>query len=131
MINHGLEEGAKVLLVGDAAPLYYRGEVVYQTTWDRGPLSDAMRDQGDDPAAWFEALRRRGFTHLLVEPTMLLIWQRESWNDPLITAERVLDAADRYAEPVQVFPNGQHLYRLGWGPFGFETRRATEPTEEE
>jgi hypothetical protein len=112
MINHGLEEGARVLLVGEAAPFYYRADVVYQTTWDRGPLSEAMRAQTDDPAAWLESLRRRGFTHLLVEPTMLLLWQREGWNDPLITAERVLDAADRFAELVVVFPNGARLYRM-------------------
>ena len=42
MINHILPADAKVLLVGDATPLYYRADITYQTTWDRGPLSRAI-----------------------------------------------------------------------------------------
>ncbi|MCH7797610.1 MAG: hypothetical protein IID28_04075 [Planctomycetes bacterium] len=107
-----LPSAATVLLVGDATPLYYRGDVAYQTTWDRGPLSSAMRASPDDPAAWLDDLREKGFTHILVAPRMLRIWQGSGWNDPLITAERVIDAADRYAILELVSPGGERLYRL-------------------
>ena len=55
-LNYALPEGAKILLVGDATPLYYRADVTYQTTWDRGPLSAAMRSHPDDPSAWLAEL---------------------------------------------------------------------------
>jgi len=71
-----------------------------------------MRANPDTPAAWLDDLRENGFTHMLVSPTMLRIWQRSGWNDPLITAERVIDAADRYAILELVYPGGERLYRL-------------------
>ena len=110
-VNYGLPPGSRVLMVGEAAPLYYRAGV-YQTTWDRGPLSRAMDEHGEDPAAWLSELRAGGFTHLLVDPTMLRIWEAAGWNDPRITAESVLAAADRHAEIVVEFPGGARLYRL-------------------
>ena len=111
-LNYALPEGAKILLVGDATPLYYRADVTYQTTWDRGPLSAAMRSHPDDPSAWLAELREQGFTHLLVAPTMLAIWERSGWNDPLITATRVLDMADRFANLQREFQGGERLYRV-------------------
>ncbi len=111
-LNYALPDGAKILLVGDATPLYYRADVTYQTTWDRGPLSAAMRSRPDDPSAWLAELREQGFTHLLVAPTMLAIWERSGWNDPLITATRVLDMADRFADLQREFQGGELLYRV-------------------
>ena len=111
-LNYGLPDGAKILAVGDATPLYYRADVTYQTTWDRGPLSAAMRSHPDDPSAWLADLREQGFTHLLVVPTMLAVWERSGWNDPLITASRVLDMADRFADLQREFQDGERLYRL-------------------
>jgi hypothetical protein len=115
-LNYGLGHRARTLLVGDAAPLYYRADIAYQTTWDRGPLSEIMRET-DDPQQWLTRLRARGFTHLLVDPQMLELWSKEGWNDPLITAQRVLGAAERFATLEREFPGGVRLYRLpGNGP---------------
>jgi len=111
-LNYDLPAGAKVLAVGDATPLYYRADVTYQTTWDRGPLSAAMRSSPDDPSAWIADLREQGFTHLLVAPTMLAIWERSGWNDPLITASRVMGMADRFADLQHEFQGGERLYRV-------------------
>jgi len=117
-INHLLGDEAQVLCVGVATPFYHEpGRSVYQTTWDRGPMSRVMRESRDDPGVWFCELRREGFTHLLVDPAMLERWERSSppeggWNDPLITAERIVGAAERYAEPVHRFSGGAVLYRL-------------------
>jgi 4-amino-4-deoxy-L-arabinose transferase-like glycosyltransferase len=111
-LNHVLGPNSKTLLVGEATPLYYRGDISYQTTWDRGPMSEAMRAHPDDPEGWVRYLVERGYTHLLVNAEMLELWQVERWNDPLLTSQRVLDAADRYATLEREFPAGLRLYRL-------------------
>ncbi|MCP3904807.1 MAG: hypothetical protein GY715_14360 [Planctomycetes bacterium] len=112
-VNFLLPPDARVLSVGDATPLYYRGPgLVYQTTWDRGPFSAALRDGGDDDAAVLDALRRDGFTHVLVDPAMLTIWQREGWNDPPLTAERVLGACEAHATEIARMRSGARLFKL-------------------
>jgi hypothetical protein len=112
-VNHLLDPDAKVLLLGQSAPLYFLNDrVVYQTTWDRGPLSDVMRETADDPAAWIDALRTLGFTHLLVDETMLAIWERDGWNDPLITPDRVNALVGSSVSVVHRYPGGVTLYRL-------------------
>jgi 4-amino-4-deoxy-L-arabinose transferase-like glycosyltransferase len=111
-INRLLPGSALVLLVGDATPFYHTRPIAYQTTWDRGPFSAAMREIPDDPASWIESLRRRGFTHLLVDPVMLRIWDRFRWNDSLLTADRVLRAAETHAEAIARFPDGSAIYCL-------------------
>jgi len=111
-INHGLTDQARVLCVGDAIPFYYRpANLAYQTTWDRGPMSRALRE-ADDDARVIGSLRAAGFTHLLVDPTMLRIWQEKGWNDPAVTADRVLAIADDHATLLQRFPTGVALYAL-------------------
>ncbi len=104
----------RTLLIGDAAPLYYRGNFAYQTTWDRGPMSEAMRSTPDQPR-WLATLRRQGFTHVLVEPHMLARWANEKWNDPLLTPDRVLGALEPNARLEQQFPGDVRLYRLPGG----------------
>ena len=112
-VNHALPPTSRVLLVGEATPFYYRGDAIaYQTTWDRGPLSDAMRAAGDDPAAWMTTLADSGFTHLLVNATMLRIWEDAGWNDPLLTADRVVAAAEGSATLLWRSRDGIALYRL-------------------
>ncbi len=111
-VNTMIAAGRRILLVGDATPLMYRGKIAYQTTWDRGPLSQVMRLYPNDPSAWLRALRDLGFTHLLVDIEMLSLWEKQGWNDPLITAARVIDAANRHAELDRSFAGGELLYRL-------------------
>jgi len=100
-VNWLLPPGSKVLLVGEAAALYYRlDRIVYCTVWDRGPLSQVMREHGSDPEAMRESLRALGFTHVLVNPTMLSIWERDKWNDPLLTRRSVQGFLESAGEPL-------------------------------
>jgi hypothetical protein len=95
-VNHLLPPNSRVLLVGEAAPLYYDlHRINYCTTWDRGPLSAAMRTHPDSPQRWHQALRDQGYTHLLVNEEMLQRWEDAGWNDPLITRGRVVGFAKR------------------------------------
>jgi 4-amino-4-deoxy-L-arabinose transferase-like glycosyltransferase len=110
-VNHILAPETRTLLLGVVTPLYYRGRVAYQTTWHRGPLSEIMRGS-DDPRQWMVGLREQGFTHVMVNPEMLELWEYEGWNDPLLTAPRVIEAAEQYADLEREFPAGLRLYRL-------------------
>ncbi|MHC4218136.1 MAG: hypothetical protein ACYSU7_06725 [Planctomycetota bacterium] len=110
-LNYSMARPARTLLVGEATPLYYRADTVYQTTWDRGPLSEVMRES-EYPRDWLGTLSAQGITHLLVNPQMLDLWENERWNDPLLTSPRVLEAAEQYAELEREFPGGLRLYRL-------------------
>ncbi|MHC5113322.1 MAG: hypothetical protein ACYTGP_02695 [Planctomycetota bacterium] len=112
-VNYMLGPRARILCVGDATPFYYRrDDLVYQTTWDRGPVSAALAAAGDDDFALVEALMRDGFTHVLVDPTMLALWAEEGWNDPALTADRVVGALTRFATEVVRLPSGVRLYEL-------------------
>jgi hypothetical protein len=57
-------------------------------------------------------LRQQGFTHLLVDPTMLRVWEDAGWNAPRMTADRVVGAAEAHAELVWRSESGRFLYRL-------------------
>jgi hypothetical protein len=112
-VNHLLPLDSKVLLIGHATPLYFRlNRIAYQTTWDRGPLSQLMRQFSDDPARWAQVLREERFTHLLVDEGMLRRWERARWNDPLLTRQRVIDFAERFAQMQHRYPNAVTLYQL-------------------
>jgi hypothetical protein len=85
-INHHVREETRILCVGEAAPFYYRHPgIVYQTTWDRGPLSRILR--AAEGRAAKDMLRAEGFTYVLVDPGMLQRWEDAGWNDPHITAD--------------------------------------------
>lgn len=93
----GLDPDAKLLLVGDATPLYYLGDpsrVVYHTTYDRSVLGDAIRANPGDPDAWSEALRAQGIGYVLINWSELgRLWSSGSgptgWYDPDVTPEAI------------------------------------------
>jgi hypothetical protein len=112
-VNHLLGSGARVLLVGETAPLYYRlDRIAYSTTWDRGPLSLAAASHPDDPRRRLEELAGAGFTHVLVHPAELDRLERSGWLDPALSAADVTSVMDRHARVVQRYGNGVVIYRL-------------------
>lgn len=114
-LNHRLSEGSRVLLVGDAKPFWYLGSpaaYVWQTTWDRGPLSRVLAEHPGDPPAQRRALREDGFTHLLVDSAMLDRWRRSGWNDPLLTPEAVAPLTGHPNRVIKRFVGGAVLVEL-------------------
>jgi len=111
-LNHLLPPESKVLLIGDARPFLYRCDVTYQTTWDRGPLTALMREFPDQSTRWADELRRQGFTYVLVDETMLDIWEKSGWNDPLLTRERVIDFVKNTMTAQYSYHNGVSIWRL-------------------
>lgn len=112
VVNHLLPGGSRTLLVGESAPFYYKANVAYATTWDRGPMSSAARD----PAGWaiaFASLRRQGFTHVLINAGMLDRWRKSGWGDPMLDPDALVEAAEEHADLVSTFERGAvRLYRL-------------------
>lgn len=112
-VNHGLPEGARVLLIGEAAPFYYDlDRIEYVTTWNRGRLARAMDEFPGAPNAWFSALREAGFTHVLINPVMLEVWAEAGWNDPRLTPTAILGAAEAHLVLDRRYPSGLVIYAL-------------------
>jgi hypothetical protein len=57
-------------------------------------------------------LRERGFTHLLIDATMLDVWNRAGWLNPLLDRAAITQAADRHATLLVRYPDGTAVYRL-------------------
>ena len=111
-VNSLLPHDARVLGIGYATPLYIRRDFLYHTTWDRGVLAQAMHEHPDAPAAWLRAMRERGVTHVLLDDTMLAVWERAGWNDPLLTRHRVHEFLQQHAVAIHQYPRGVALYEL-------------------
>lgn len=103
---------AHVLFVGEATPLYYEGNFVYHTTWDRGPLARAL-DGGETFRDAIEAVRDQGFTHVLVNAAMLDRWNQSGWSARSIEPDRLIPALERNARLVEAWQRGAvRLYEL-------------------
>jgi hypothetical protein len=105
-VNFSVAPTSRVYLLGDARPLYFTVPVLYNTTWDRWPLAEAMRRAPDDPLAWLAELRARGVTHVLVHYAEIqrLRDSGRGWTDPLITPEGVSRLLEMHARRVRSWP---------------------------
>jgi hypothetical protein len=100
-------------MIGHATPFYYRlDRSAYTTVWDRGPMSEVMRENPGDQRAWANALRSAGFTHVLIDETMLGIWEHAGWNDPLLTREGLREFTQYHSEPLYEYTGGLSIHRL-------------------
>lgn len=111
-INRNIPEG-ELLLVGDAAPFYYRRPVRYATVWDTNPLAAAMREHPGQPEAWTHALRDDGVVWVLISWSELDRLARSGWSDPMLSPDRVKGWADRLGPPARVWQSGYSLHRIG------------------
>ena len=125
MINHRNEKtSSHIITIEDPIEFLHpnkqsivnQREVGLDTKSYATALKSAMRSAPDDPAAWFDALRAAGYTHVVVNPIMLDVWEGSGWNDPLITSRRVQDALAAHAtlEPATL-PGDLSLHRLNRG----------------
>jgi hypothetical protein len=80
----------RVYSEGDATPFYFAVPITYHTVWDASPLGQLIDERGVAQA--ITELRRRGYTHLLIDRFMLNLWS-SSGNygyDPSITPQRLI-----------------------------------------
>jgi hypothetical protein len=109
MIN-GLYPGAKVYAEGFATPFYLVTPTDYHTVWDRSPLGEVL-DQG--PSACARWLKDRGYSHVLIDTTMLRLW-RSPGNygyDSRVTPQRLEEMAAAILRPIGQW-EGQTLYQV-------------------
>jgi len=97
--------GDRVLLIGDAAPLYYQADVAYATAYDPSPLSDAMA-AGDDPADWARALAGAGYTHALIDFGEVARLHRSGFSDPRLSPEAAAALAG-VLDPIAAWDGGR------------------------
>ena len=83
-VNTALPADAKVLAIGYATPFYMLRPITWNTVWDRGVFDRVVNDAPGTPAVWPARLRAEGFTHVLVDPTMLVVWNRSGWLNPAL-----------------------------------------------
>jgi hypothetical protein len=83
-INTALPPDARVLAIGYATPFYLMRPITWSTVWDRGVFDRVVDEAPGTPAVWPERLRAMGFTHVLVDPTMLVVWNRSGWLNPAL-----------------------------------------------
>jgi hypothetical protein len=77
-----LPPDARIVGIGFSTPFYMRRPITATTVWDRGPIDIVAERAPDAPATWGSLLRQRGFTHALIDPTMLQNWAAKGWLNP-------------------------------------------------
>ncbi|MFM1868352.1 MAG: hypothetical protein RL591_1760, partial [Planctomycetota bacterium] len=81
-VNYLLPPDARLVGIGFSTPFYMRRPITTTTVWDRGPIDIVAERAPDAPATWGSQLRQRGFTHALIDPTMLQNWAEKGWLNP-------------------------------------------------
>jgi hypothetical protein len=77
----------KTLLVGDAAPLFQEGPIVYSTVFDKNPLGEALRRGG--PEAAFRWLRADGIRYVVIDWSEIKRLRDTYGFDSAITPEAI------------------------------------------
>ncbi len=101
----------KILLLGEARPFYLRRTGEYATVWDRGRLSQLVREHPEDPERWRRELAEAGFTLLLVDRNMIDRWRRDGWWDRGLDAETI-DSLLKTLVPLRRFAYGLELFAI-------------------
>jgi hypothetical protein len=96
-VNALVPRGARVYLLGSGAPLYVRGPVTYNTTWDAwlfGEAAEHAARPATDARAFAERvsahLRDAGVEFVLVDLGEIQRLTRSGWIDPRVRADDVL-----------------------------------------
>lgn len=106
-----LPPGERILALGNATPFLAPRPLEYATVWDNHPLAELLDKHRGDPDAVVRALRDRGTTLLLVNPTMLEVWEQSGWLDPRLDIAAIKEMASRL-EVVGHWPTGELLLRI-------------------
>jgi hypothetical protein len=93
-------ETSRVLLLGDATPLYYCRGVGYATTWDTHPMVKVVEAAPGNYEAWSDALRAEGIEFVVINLAELERYERSGSLDPRLKRSEI-DAWARAATQVQ------------------------------
>ncbi len=90
-----LGPNARVVSLGATNVFWWPMIPSYSTVWNTNPVAQAFEVSGGDTERVLNELRTRGFTHLVVDETMLNRWTRSGWLDKRVTPAAVADLARR------------------------------------
>jgi len=113
-----LKPGSRVLLLGDATPLYFPTGVGYATTWDTHPLTAAVIAHPNDPGAWITALQSLGYTHLVFNGSEIARLGKgdgkagSTWWDPRLRDEDIRAFLGALPKPLKAWPGDVALFEL-------------------
>lgn len=110
--NFTARTGDVLYLLGDACPLYYTGAVVYNTTYDRWPLGEAIGAHPGSESAWVADLRSRGITRVLVSTSEITRLTRSGWIDPRVTLDAIGRSIGAEGKVERTWGDSLVLYRL-------------------
>lgn len=109
---NALPRDAMVLIVADnGSLLYIQRKIVYATPFDPDPLTDVVRQVGQDPDAIAAELRRRGFTHVWLGHSERSRIAASYGSDDAVTFDTLLRCA-RAWPVVYVYGKYASLHRL-------------------
>jgi hypothetical protein len=112
-INTHVPPRERMLLLGDATPLLYRGEVSYATTWDTHPLALVIEAAPQNAARWTPLLREQGFSRVLINASELQRLERSGFLDPRLDPARIASWAREETTLIRAWPErGQYLVLL-------------------
>jgi hypothetical protein len=111
-VNTQLASDAKVLLLGDATPLYFAREMVYATTYDTPAMFGFAGVKADDAGTWTRGVREAGVTHVLVNLGELDRYRRSGFLDPRLEMGRVQAWAMTLGRPLATWGNGVTLFAV-------------------
>jgi len=103
--------GGRVLLVGEARAFHLDRPGTYASVWNRGRLSELVREAPGEPDAWRRALREEGYTLVLLDEGMIERWRGDGWWDPLLDAGAVAAFREGLL-PLGRFPSGVELLEI-------------------
>lgn len=86
MINYLLPPDAKLVAIGYSTPFYLRRPISWSTVWDRGVFDQVVEESPGTPTAWGTRLRSLGFTHAVIDPTMMQVWMASGWLNPSLAS---------------------------------------------
>ncbi|MSR44713.1 MAG: hypothetical protein EXS15_05055 [Phycisphaerales bacterium] len=110
-VLHQLPSGARVVTLGSADVFWWKMIPRYSTVWNSNPVADALINAQGDPARARESLRGAGYTHLVINGTMLGIWMRSGWIDSRLTPDWITRFA-AHLKPIGGV-DGIVVYELG------------------
>lgn len=113
-----LKPGSRVLLLGDATPLYFPAGVGYATTWDTHPLTAAVIAHPNDAAAWIKSLQSLGYTHLMFNGSEIARLSKgngapgSTWWDPRLSDHDIRSFLSALPQPIRAWPGEVALFEL-------------------
>ncbi len=106
-----LSPSARVVSLGATNVFWWPMIPSYSTVWDTNPVARAFEVGGMDTELSLSELRSAGFTHLVIDETMLNRWTHSGWLDARITPDAV-DALVRRLKPI-CNTGGTVVFELG------------------